>query len=158
MPEPHVPTVFLDRLKEARISVSLSVLGAFIVTAYFTGIEINAAYVEFHRDLAHDEAAKVVLAQTETVRQQIQQQQQTAEETSRKLDQVAAQIDGLTVFLASESVRGLQQQLDVHEATPENTPAWRRERDRLRNELRIAVEYRDCLRRSELNCEHLRGW
>ena len=158
MPDPNVPTVFLDRIKEARVSVSLSVLGAFIVTAYFTGIQVNEFYVGWHDDRYALKAEALTLAQVQPIREQIQKTQQTADETSEKLDDVAQQIEGIEIFLAVQEARELQLALTEHERHNDNSDAWRRERDRLKQQLADAIEYRDCLRRREANCEHLRNW
>lgn len=158
MPGDKVPTLFLDRIKEVRLSVSISVLGAFIATAYFTGVEVNDWYLNFHDARYALKSEVLTLAQVQPIREQIEQTQQTADATVEKLDDVAQQIEGLQVFLAVEAARDAQRQLDQHERNQENTDAWRRERDRLREQLQVAIEFRDCLRLHQDNCEHLRGW
>jgi hypothetical protein len=75
-----------------------------------------------------------------------------------KLDRIVESIDAIQVQIAITTVNDFQRQLDAHQANPQQTVEWIRERDRLTRQVRRAEEYKQCLIAQRPACDQLRGW
>lgn len=148
----------VDKLKRLHLSISLPLLITFLIAAYTGGVEGHKTYVGWHDARYALRSAALTMAQLEPLKDQIKQTQKTADETAGKVDDLAQQVNSLQISSAITAVSALQQELDRHERTPENTASWRSERDRIKRNLEAAVEYRDCLMGAARNCELLRRW
>jgi hypothetical protein len=148
----------LDKVKNTRISVSVTLLVTILVGTYLGMVEGNRVYVSWHDQHVTAVAVPLIAAQTNLLSQQITETQSTATATALKLDEVSRQIDGLQISAAINTVSAFQAELDRHERKPQNSESWLTERDRLKRQLERATEYRNCLMAAGENCDELRAF
>lgn len=129
-----------------------------VISMIPVGFAVNAAYVNYHIELAKDVVMPAIAEHTAQVEKRIDSALTTANETQHKVDELSTQISSLQVSAAIAAVAALQTELDRHERNPEDSESWRRERDRLRRQVEQAKEYRQCLIDQKTNCDLLRGW
>lgn len=131
----------------------LSVIGMIPI-----GLALHASYVDYHTDLNIRTLQPIMAKHTNDVEGRINVAQHTADETNRKVDELAVKVDSLQISAAISAIAALNDELDRHERNQEDSVAWRKERNRLKRQIEQAKEYRECLINDRRNCELLRGW
>lgn len=118
----------------------------------------NDWYVHWHDSRYALKGEVVTVAASQTVQQIADRAQRTADANSQKLDMVNIQLAGIRVQGAVTVANAMQQELDRHLLSPQDTAAWREKRSQLKRQADRAIAYRDCLLEERINCEALRGF
>ena len=166
MNENKSPIFSFDRLRQTRLSISVSLLITSIVSVYMAGSVANGLYVDWHDARYAKRSEILTLAQADEIKKEIFEVTERARENRQVLDanaitlnetssNVAAMRSDMSLYFAIQTVRAQQNDLDSR-IRRGNLPNDQADIEKLRHELQDAERYRDCLIQQKNNCEMLR--
>jgi len=154
-----MPSVDLDSIKETRVSIKVTALGAIIAFLYYAGIQANTQYVHWHDTRYAKRSEIITLAQAEKITEQFGKTNDLAIKNSDKLDAQGKQLGQLSLdfntYAASTLVSQAKSDLRAHinsEREHTDRTKWLEDKAKLEAQLQKAEEYRACVIESKNNC------
>ena len=151
-------------LDGVKLRLTIAVAGVTLLTAlYYGGVWAHDAYQGWHDDRYALRTDVLTMAQVAPMQRQLDETQQTANETKIAVAQVSEQLEFMrrdaAITAANTTLSGFKEDLNRLEQNPENSRVWHMERARLTTAVSNATEYRNCLMIStEEACRGLRNW
>jgi len=149
----------LDRIREARVSIKMSVLVSALIGMYYVGSAANAAYVHWHDKRYAKRSEIITLAQAAEITSELDKTNKLATSNSQKLDDQSHRLSQLSMdfstYAASTLVSQAKTALRNHirnETDHNDHGRWLDDKAKLEAQLQKAEEYRNCVIEVKVNC------